>query len=62
MSSMQMQEGQTTERCLLTTPALMTTHTVKKPEYDPKAAKEAEAGVQEANEKEGKEKAKTVNP
>jgi len=36
-------------------PALMTTHTVKNPEYDPKAAKEAEAGVQEANEKEGKE-------
>jgi hypothetical protein len=25
-------------------PALMTTHTVKNPEYDPKAAKEAEAG------------------
>jgi len=36
-------------------PALMTTHTVKNPEYDPKAAKEAEAGVQEGNEKGGKD-------
>lgn len=34
-------------------PALMTTHTVKNPEYDPKAAKEAEAVIQKGNE--GKE-------